>query len=70
MKITKEQISKGLDDAYKKAGHNAYFGNGFNAGVEFAVGKFKETIITELEDFEKLDDAILFFKEQLKNKEI
>lgn len=29
-------IEKGLNDAYKKAGHNAYFGNGFKAGVEFA----------------------------------
>ena len=25
-----------LDDAYKNAGSNAYFGNGFRAGVEFA----------------------------------
>ena len=24
-----------LDKAYKEAGHNAYFGNGFNAGVEW-----------------------------------
>jgi len=31
-----ETIEKGLDKAYKKAGQNAYFGNGFNAGIEFA----------------------------------
>ena len=36
MKLTKEQIKKGFDEAYKKAGNNAYFGNGFEAGVAFA----------------------------------
>lgn len=29
-------IEQALDEAYLKAGHNAYFGNGFKAGVEFA----------------------------------
>ena len=29
-------IKEGLDEAYNKAGQNAYFGNGFNAGIEFA----------------------------------
>jgi hypothetical protein len=29
-------IEEGLEEAYKKAGQNAYFGNGFNSGVEFA----------------------------------
>lgn len=29
-------IEEGLDEAYKKSGQNAYFGNGFNSGVEFA----------------------------------
>ena len=29
-------IEEGLDEAYQKAGENAYFGNGFKAGVEFA----------------------------------
>ena len=28
-----EEIKKGLDKAYKKAGHNAYFANGFEAGI-------------------------------------
>jgi len=35
--FTEEQIQKGLDKAYKEAGHNAYFGNGFKAGIEFAM---------------------------------
>ena len=34
IEITKEQISEALDIAYKKAGNNAYFGNGFEAGVK------------------------------------
>jgi hypothetical protein len=37
MEITKEQIKTGLDKAYKDAGQNAYFGNGFEAGVAFAL---------------------------------
>lgn len=35
-KLTEEQIKKGLDEAYLKSGHNAYFGSGFKAGVTFA----------------------------------
>lgn len=35
--LTDKEIQNGLDEAYKKAGHNAYFGNGFKAGVEFAL---------------------------------
>ena len=27
---------QGLSEAYKQAGQNAYFGNGFMAGIEFA----------------------------------
>ena len=29
-------IEQALDEAYKNAGSNAYFGNGFKAGAEFA----------------------------------
>lgn len=67
MKLTEEDINKGMDDAFKRAGHNAYFGNGFRAGVKFASDRFINTIISELEEFEKLDDAILFFKESIKD---
>jgi len=41
MEFTKEQMSKALDEAYKKAGHNAYFANGFEAGVKYAQEQFK-----------------------------
>jgi len=37
IKLTEEQIINGQNEAYLKAGHNAYFGNGFNAGVDFAL---------------------------------
>lgn len=40
--ITDEQIKQGLDKAYKEAGHNAYFGNGFEAGVKFALEQVKK----------------------------
>jgi hypothetical protein len=39
--ITDEQIADGCNKAYLKAGHNAYFGNGFEAGVKFAEQQFK-----------------------------
>lgn len=35
-KFTEKEIQEGLNKAYKEAGHNVYFGNGFNAGIEFA----------------------------------
>jgi hypothetical protein len=34
--MTKE-LKKALNEAYKKAGDNAYFGNGFYAGYEHAM---------------------------------
>lgn len=36
MEITQSQIKKRLAADYINAGDNAYFGNGFNAGVKFA----------------------------------
>ena len=47
--ITDKDISTGLDEAYQKAGGNAYFGNGFKAGVEFAL-KFEEKNNKEIAD--------------------
>jgi hypothetical protein len=41
MELTKEQIKQGLHKAYKEAGHNAYFGNGFEAGLKYAQEQFK-----------------------------
>lgn len=35
-KFTEKEIKEGLSKAYKEAGHNAYFGEGFRAGIEFA----------------------------------
>ena len=37
MKISRKEINKALDEAFIEAGHNAYFGNGFEAGVRFAL---------------------------------
>jgi hypothetical protein len=34
-------IKQGLDEAYKNAGINAYFGSGFDAGIEFAESVIK-----------------------------
>lgn len=42
IQLTDKQIQEALDDAYKKAGQHAYFGNGFRAGVEFAIEQVKK----------------------------
>lgn len=39
--ITEQQIDDAMEVAYLKAGHSAYFGNGFQAGVDFALEKTK-----------------------------
>ena len=41
--ITEEEVQQGLNKAYKELGHNAYFGNGFKAGVRFAEQKLKNS---------------------------
>ena len=50
-------IEQALDEAYKNAGSNAYFGNGFRAGIEFAqrwipveeeLPKIGEKVITKM----------------------
>jgi len=46
--ITDEQIKKGLDKAYEEAGHNPYFGNGFQAGVKFAQEQVKNCSIPDV----------------------
>lgn len=34
-----KEAEKAMNKAYKKAGHNAYFSNGFAAGIEYAESK-------------------------------
>lgn len=41
--ITSGEIADACSKAYVKAGHNAYFANGFEAGVEFAIEKLRHT---------------------------
>lgn len=42
-----EVMKKACNEAYEKAGHNAFFGSGFRAGVKFA----EESKFTEAELF-------------------
>lgn len=51
MKISDEEMKKALDKAYKKAGDNAYFGNGFKAGVKFASGLSEMKVKELLKEF-------------------
>lgn len=36
IKTAEAEYKVALDKAYKEAGHNAYFGNGFKAGFDYA----------------------------------
>lgn len=45
IQIEEKEIVKGIDEAYKRAGSNAYFGNGFQAGVDFALKQVKKITI-------------------------
>lgn len=40
--FTDLQIQNGINEAYKKAGDNAYFANGFEAGLKFATEQAKQ----------------------------
>lgn len=46
--ITDAEIADGMNAAYVKAGHNAYFGEGFRAGVEFALENSKANEMVEM----------------------
>ena len=53
-----QDIINARNEAYKKAGHNAYFGNGFEMGVQFGL-KYNQTIevkhpINEQEEADRL----------------
>jgi hypothetical protein len=58
IQIEEKEIIKGIDEAYKKAGSNAYFGNGFQAGVDFALERVKNLTIHDV-------NSRLPFKEEL-----
>lgn len=42
MKLTTEELEEGLDKAYKEAGNNAYFGEGFFKGITFVLEKIQQ----------------------------
>jgi hypothetical protein len=67
--ITDAKIKQGMEKAYKKAGHNTYFSNGFEAGVRFALEQVKnityEPVLSVVdsdakEEKEKIITAILY----------
>jgi len=58
-------IKEGMDEAYKEAGQNAYFGNGFKSGVSFT----KEILINLLCDGTPCDFSDLTEEQQKQNNE-
>lgn len=40
--ISEKEIEDAMNKAYKKAGYNAYFGNGFKCGVNFVLDLIKK----------------------------
>ena len=60
IQITDEQKNEGLGKAYKKAGHNAYFGNGFEAGIQFTQDLIKNlTLPVALPSLLEIDFLIM-----------
>ena len=62
MKFTDEEIKEGYNDAYKKAKGNAFFGEGFKAGVKFAVAKMEKEKISRLDDVSKPRDLLIAYE--------
>jgi predicted nucleic acid-binding Zn ribbon protein len=63
--ITDREIEEGLNEAYKKSGQNAYFGNGFKFGAEFVLNKVNLNVDNNFDLlFKKLEKA---FKEDSVN---
>lgn len=67
IQIEEKEIVKGIDEAYKKAGRNAYFGNGFQAGVDFALERVKNLTIPVVSNHVFCDDWI--HQERIKNND-
>lgn len=58
IQIEEKEIVKGIDEAYKKAGSNAYFGNGFKAGVDFALERVKNLTIPVVTNWVAVKDKL------------
>jgi len=58
IQIEEKEIVKGIDEAYKKAGSNAYFGNGFQAGVDFALKRVKNLTIPVVKNWVAVKDSM------------
>lgn len=54
IQIEEKEIVKGIDEAYKKAGSNAYFSNGFQAGVDFALKQVENLTIPDVSQHREL----------------
>jgi hypothetical protein len=55
--VSAEELEIACDVAYKKAGHNAYFSNGFSAGFEYASLKL-QSLTTEIDEALKANDLL------------
>ena len=51
-RINMKTIEQGLNEAYEACGNNAYFGEGFKAGVEFA----QQLYLIERDQYANIDD--------------
>lgn len=51
-------IEQALDEAYKNAGSNAYFGNGFKKGVEYATN-WNKINIADIKTFPEEKEPVL-----------
>lgn len=52
-RIDKGKIADACNKSYSELGHNAYFANGFQAGVEFAEEELEDERLELLENAQK-----------------
>lgn len=61
MRIDKGKIADACNEAYIEAGHNAYFGNGFQTGVDFAEKQLEVEIKKLLQALKESTEVIKAF---------
>jgi hypothetical protein len=54
--INQKVIQDELKKAYKEAGHNAYFSNGFLYGVKFAENYLRNEVVDKAKELGLLDE--------------
>tara|TARA_R100001244_G_C5138526_1_gene127405 strand:+ start:500 stop:859 length:360 start_codon:yes stop_codon:yes gene_type:complete len=66
IKLTDQEIQTGLDEAFVKAGDNAYFGNGFRMGV--SLYESKNIVVKDIE--KRIDNLISDYESKIEDYDL